>query len=180
MDIQKFALNKISELMRDRGLNKKSLALKSGLPAPSVYKVFSGQRAVTLNFLERVAVGLECSLAEFLPPPHSLEFQFSKEEFQKVLQTVLVNLRTNSLFEGLTSTEQADLDKLVKQFGGWKFLLNYLREELEIRSEAQSDYNKLRDSITSDMSLREISSIKKKMIVANMISKVNMNERIDR
>ena len=179
MNIREFALKKISHFMIKRGLNKKRLAEKSQLPPPSVYKVFSGQRAVTLNFLEKIARGLECSIGEFLPPPQSLDLEFPREELQKALQHTLTNLKTrNSLkssgvFDELTTGEQTHLQGLVNRFGGWKFLLSYLEEELEIRQEAQRNYKSLRDSITSNMSMDEVQSIKKNMIVTNMISKIN-------
>lgn len=173
MSIQNKVISRLKTLMQEKNLNQKQMAELAGIPYQSLYKFFSGQRGITLRFLEKLANGLDCEVQSLFPPSEDAVIPIDKNELHEVLVNSLRKIRKIDQFEELSATERHELFELVEQFGGWKFLISFLREEIEIRREAQRDYIKLRDSITENMSKSEVSSIKKKMIISNLISKAN-------
>ena len=159
----------MKELMNEKKINQKRLAERSTLPYQSIYKILVGERSPSLQTLEKLARGLDCKVQDFFPPQAQLALNMDSKELYQLFLDALTTAKTNDIF-GLTTYEQKELFELVQKFGGWSFLREYLKEELEIRQKAQEDYVQLRESLHEEMSTQDVNKTKKNMIIAKMIS----------
>ena len=65
MDIKQKVGNRIRELRHQLGISQEALALRSEVDRTYVTDVENGRRNVSLEILERIIKGLDCSISEF-------------------------------------------------------------------------------------------------------------------
>jgi transcriptional regulator with XRE-family HTH domain len=169
--VEEIVVGRLKEAMQAKGMSQTDLARVSGLPHQSVYKIIHGKRFPTLPVLEKLAIALGMDVADLVCREDRVRIETSKNEIFDLFRMALKIQQQKSAFEGLTKTTPTGLVEIVQRFGGWDFLFEFLREELEIREEAEKDYQRLRESLTQGVSAKEISVVKNRMIVSKMIAK---------
>ena len=73
--------NKLSQLLREKGLTANAFAKKSGIPQPTIHKILEGKTSNPgLNTIEIIAASLDVSPCEFFDYPlnYSIEGLASK------------------------------------------------------------------------------------------------------
>ena len=179
MCINDYIIDRIHEFMKVEDLNQSALARRSSVPPQSIYKVLKGERVATIDFLNKISKGLKCDIQDFFPPRKSLNISIDKDDLYNIFIESLTVIRNEEFASGLSRYKKRELMELVEEFGGWSFLLDYLKEELDIRSKANEEYQLLKESITEDMNQGQVSELKKKIIVSKMIydQSVRSNEK---
>ena len=157
--------------MAELGLRQTALAARAQMPHQSIYKILHGLRVPSLTVLDRIAKALDCSADELLSEASNEKSPLSRRELQEIVSTAVEIQKQKQAFAGFTKATPLALSDLVSRFGGWNFLFEYLQEELEIRAEAERDYQRLRDSIQANASPKDLSIAKNKMLISRMIAK---------
>lgn len=118
---ERFRTN-FSALLKKKGFSQKEFGEKIGMKPQVINKYFKGHRSPGLEVLEKIASGLEVSPAELVTNDY-----VSGQE------------RLAHLSQELSRDEMEDFFQLVEEFGGWRFLYNYISEEILIREKGLSE-----------------------------------------
>jgi transcriptional regulator with XRE-family HTH domain len=169
--IEETVRNNVKNKMAQLGLRQTELAARAKVPHQSIYKILRGIRVPSLAILSKLAIALECETHELLQDEKPDVSNFSRKDILEIVTTAIEIQKLKVAFKDFTKATPSALADLVAKFGGWNFLYDYLQEELEIRSEAERDYQRLRDSLRVDTSKKDLSIAKNKMLISKMIAK---------
>ena len=96
-------LQKIKELMEERGWSLYKLAKESGIPYSSLNSLFQKNNQPTITTLERICAGLHITLGEFFSdctPYRQPEQEYNKEEKEIIMSYRNLNRNNKKLFLG--------------------------------------------------------------------------------
>lgn len=145
-------------LMKTSRLTITQGAQRAGLLPQNFSKYLKGQLVPNLTTLDKLAKAFD------VPPSTLVDENFglahvAQSEMSKTFESAIRNFVT---FKGLTHEEGQELSLAVTRFGGWKPLLEFLREELELRARGEEFYQSTKEEITRVLQNRAIKETRRK------------------
>lgn len=156
--------------MRKQSLSQKELSIKSEITHQSLNKILQNKRTPSLPVIDKICHGLKCEIRDlFTTPEKEKEYAHNKEEIFNLVTTALRKQKLEGHFPELNSYEEKDFLRLVQEFGGWKFLYQYIKQELKLKKEATNEYIQISKKVALNMTDQQIAEQKRRLIVSRMI-----------
>ena len=142
-----FKLN-LKLFLKSHKLTQKNLAKTMGVVPQALNKYIKGQRKPGVDTIENIATALKV---------HPCELLVEDSEIPKLISIYINKNKIDSktfekLFFSINGVDNSDeLFSEVNKLGGWRFLLDFVKEENLIRAKNQKEYNNVKYKIIKNM-----------------------------
>lgn len=132
------------KLLKLKKTSSLKIAQKAGILPQNFSKYVNGQLTPGLSTLEKISKALDVSVFELLSNQgHSVHFY--QDELLNSIQQVIKNF---VVFNNLNNKQSQQLLQLVENFGGWNKLLDFLKEDAELKQVNEIKYQNFKAEIS--------------------------------
>lgn len=138
----------LRQAMKERGVSQAELARRTDIPAQNINKYIQGHRTPTTGTLLRLTKALEITPDTlFIQTPVALDKDILYQVFLKALRETQ-ELQT---FPTLSAEKVKSLQNIVREFGGWETVLDFLTEEMHLRRLGEKEYQRIQREINLEI-----------------------------
>ncbi|MDB2425918.1 helix-turn-helix transcriptional regulator [bacterium] len=138
----------LTNYLKSNGISQKRLAGLMKVVPQALNKYIKGQRKPGIETIENVATALNLHPCELLVEDKNIPTLISKFINKNKIDS---NTFEKLFFSINDIKDSEELITEVNKFGGWRYLLDYIKEENLIREKSQTEYNKVKYKIIKSM-----------------------------
>lgn len=132
------------KLLKLKKTSSLKVAQKAGILPQNFSKYVNGQLTPGLSTIEKISKALDVSVFELLSG-QGYSIQFYQDELLHSIQGIIKNF---VVFNNLNSKQSQQLLQLVENFGGWNKLLDFLKEDAELKELNEIKYQNFKAELS--------------------------------
>lgn len=143
MSLTKFS-NNLRTVMNEKRITQAELARRTQIHPQNINKYLKGMRIPSAVIILRIAESLEINVNGLIG---TTDPQINKDSLYKLFMKAFAESKEAQVFAPLDVAKIQNLLQVVKEFGGWEAVSDFLTEELHLRQVGEAEYQRTHKEI---------------------------------